>query len=130
MSLSRNNDKTHFFTANAVALGGRITRPFNELLEVQAATALPIGGGHGRAHVENFRFKQIASFRSAQAQVAGSESADKDSYATLAAVTIEGLSVLDVVTARAIVSRISSNYPAPARTPGQPPSQEPSIVPV
>jgi len=110
MSLSAIPPRTHFFHAQAIGAGGRITRPFDELLEVQAATALPIGGGQGSSRVENFRFKNILSFRSADAHVTGSQSKDSKSFATLAAVAIEDLNIMDVITAKRIVSRITSHH--------------------
>jgi hypothetical protein len=121
MSLSAIPAKTHFFHAQAMGAGGRITRPFQELIEVQAATALPIGGGRGTSRVENFNFKDILSFRLASAQVTGSPSEDGKSFATLAQVVIEDLNILHVVSAKRIVSRITSHHgiddPEPSITP-------------
>lgn len=122
MSLSAIPAKTHFFHAQAIGAGGRITRPFEELIEVQAATALPIGGGQGNSRVENFRFKNILSFKSANAHVTGSQSKDGKSFATLAAVAIEDLNIMDVVTAKRIVSRITSHHGLD--------DKEPSITPL
>jgi hypothetical protein len=122
MSLSAIPAKTHFFHAQAVGAGGRITRPFQELIEVQAATALPIGGGRGTSRVENFNFKNILSFKLASAHVTGSASEDGKSFATLAQVVIEDLNILDVITAKKIVSRITSHHGID--------DKEPSITPL
>jgi hypothetical protein len=122
MSLSEIPAKTHFFHAQAVGAGGRITRPFQELIEVQAATALPISGGRGTSRVENFNFKDILSFKLASAQVTGSPSEDGKSFATLAQVVIEDLNILHVVTAKRIVSRITSHHAID--------DKEPSITPL
>src|SRR5260370_20656597 len=102
MSLSAIPAKTHFFHAQAIGAGGRITRPFDELLEVQAATALPIGGGQGSSRVENFRFKNILSFRSADAHVTGSLSKGTNNCAALATIAIERLDIIDVIAANRI----------------------------
>ncbi len=102
---------THFFHAHAHALGGRFTRPFSQPLNAQAATSLPVSGGYGSAHVDNFRFEHLLSFRSASSQVAGSHHDADGSHTTLATSIIEGLNVLDMVTADRVVARLSIHHP-------------------
>ena len=111
------NQKTHFFHAQAIGLGGRITRPFEEIVDAQAATALPIDGGRGLARIENFRFRETISFKAAYSQVIGSQSKNDGSYGTLAMTTIEELNILEVVTAKKIVSRISVHHAPDAKEP-------------
>src|SRR5215471_9459377 len=101
----------HYYNASAMALGGKITRPFEAILETQAASVLPIDGGFGSARTENVRFKEIISFKAAHSVVTGSQSEVDGSFATLASVTIEDLNILDMVTAKRIVSRISTHHP-------------------
>lgn len=121
---------THYYNASAMALGGRITRPFEAIIETQAATVLPIDGGFGAAHAENFQFREIISFKRAHSIVTGSQSETDGSFATLASVTIEDLNILDMVTARRIVSHISTHHPIPQIQAGGAlkPSPEPQIV--
>jgi len=121
------NQRTHFYNAHAIALAGKIRRPFEEIIEPQAATVLPINGGFGSARVENFRFRDIVSFKCAHALVTGSQSTKDSSFATLASVMIEDLNILDVVTAKKIVARVSSRHPVAK---GDEPSPEPSIIPL
>jgi hypothetical protein len=98
-----------FYHAFGVGLGGRITRPFCEVIESQAATALGTIGGVGSSHVEGFRFKHIVSFRSARTSVVGSK-ADDGSLNTSVTVTIEGLNILNVITADVITARLASRH--------------------
>jgi|SRR5579859_2295476 len=121
---------TYFYNASAMALGGRITRPFDAIIETQAASVLPIDGGMGTSRVENFRFKEIASFKSAYSVVTGSQSEEDGSFATLTSVTIEDLNILEVVRAKRIICRIASRQPIP-EIPADGslrPSPEPQIV--
>ena len=37
------------YHAEAVGASGHITLPYNETIEIQAAAALPMNGGHGTA---------------------------------------------------------------------------------
>ncbi len=103
--------KFHYH-ANAHVLSGRFTRPLQHVIEVQAATSLPTIGGMGSARVENFRFNEHASFKAGYSHVSGSEKEQKGKtiYTTLATAVVEGLNILEVVTADRIVARLSSSY--------------------
>ena len=120
----------HYYNASAMALGGRITRPFDAVIETQAATVLPITGGFGTAHAEDFQFREIISFKRAHSVVTGSQSERDGAFATLASVTIEDLNILDVVTAKRITAHIATNHPVLPIEKGQEPrpSPPPQIV--
>jgi hypothetical protein len=101
-----------FYNGNALALGGRVSRPYCDVIEPQAAAVLPIVGGHGYARVEGFRYRDLVSFRSATTTVSGSPSGPEKQpiFNTLASVTLEGLDVAGVVTADRIVARLVSEH--------------------
>jgi len=61
--------RTHFYHADASAIGGRIERPFEQVVPVQAPLSLPAVGGYATARSEDFRFQGILSFQAAQTQV-------------------------------------------------------------
>src|SRR5581483_9216640 len=107
-----NQKPTYFYSASAMALGGRITRPFDANIDTQASSVLPIVGGMGTARVQDFRFREIVSFQNAYSVVTGSQSKDDGSFATLAMVTIEDLNILHMLTAKKIVSRLAANAPS------------------
>ncbi len=115
----------YFYSASAMALGGRITRPFDAIVESQAASVLPIVGGMGTSRVENFRFREIVSFQNAYSIVTGSQGKGEEdgSFATLAMVTVENLNILHMLTAKKMVSRLASNAPSDAKKPS-------TIIPV
>jgi hypothetical protein len=104
------------YHACAHALSGHLTRPIEHLIEVQAGTTLPSTGGHGSTRVENFRFNESVSFKAGYAQVSGSEkfvpAGDKERciHTTLSTAVVEGLNILDVISADRVVSRIASSY--------------------
>jgi len=104
-------ERTFLYHALAAGVSGKITSPFQDLIEVQGASALPITGGYSASRVENFRYKEILSFRSATTLTIGSFSESKRKYNTLATVTIEGLNVLGAVTADRVVARLASSQP-------------------
>lgn len=108
-----------FYHAFGVGLGGRIRRPFCDVIEAQAATALPIVGGYASSRVDGYRFHDIVSCRSARISAVGTEAPD-GSFNTSVSVTIEGLNILDVITADTITARLASLHgpdaPQPAIT--------------
>src|SRR5512142_3024740 len=94
---NRMNAKTFLYHAHGTALGGSISRPFNEAIEGQAGVALPVVGGYETSRIENFRYREIASFTAAYSQVSGTYNAADDAYTTLVSSVVEGLNILDVV---------------------------------
>jgi hypothetical protein len=112
--------KFHYH-ASAHALSGQLTRPVQHVIEVQAGISLPSTGGVGSSHVENFRFDEVVSFKRGYAHVSGSVKNEnaKTIHTTHATATVEGLNILDVVTADRIVARLSSSFEEPApKAPG------------
>lgn len=102
---------TYHYNAHGHGLSAQFHRPFEATIEVQAGTSLPITGGHGHARVDNFKFKEVVSFKSAYSHVSGSQNREDGSYNTLVTAVVEHLNVLDVVTADRIVARISTHHP-------------------
>lgn len=98
------------FRAGAAAAGGFFTRPFTEPLPVQASSFLMPVGGYGSARVEHFRYHEIISFRAGSTQVMGTrhEQDGVTVFETLATSVLEGLNILDVVTADRVVARLTS----------------------
>lgn len=99
---------TFLYHAHGHALSGRITRPVEHVIEVQAGTSLPTIGGHGTSSVSNFRLQDFVSFSHANTHVSGSQNEKDGSFTTLITSTVENLNILDVVTADRVVARISS----------------------
>jgi hypothetical protein len=102
--------RTFHYHACAHAFSGSFTRPFCQTIDVQASSALPIIGGHGSSRVENFQFREFVSFRKGYTHVSGGHQADDHSHNTLVTSTVEGLNLLDVVTADRIVARLYSKH--------------------
>lgn len=103
--------RTYFYNAHGHALSGQILRPFQHTIEVQAGMSLPTTGGYGSSRVDDFRLKEVVSFKSASTQVSGSFNEHDKSYTTLVSTTVEGLSVLGVVTADRVMARLASRHP-------------------
>jgi hypothetical protein len=103
------------FHGYAIGAAGRIHKPFSELIEVQAAAALPQIGGYGSARSAGFKYREILQFDLAHTEVTGAVcNCDCDgkppSHSTRITSTVEGLNILGMVTADRVVATLSSTY--------------------
>ena len=98
------------FQGSAFGVAGRITIPFQELIEVQAASVLPSIGGYSSARVANFRYRDLLSFEAAQTVVTGTQTTTGDNpvWGTLISSSIENFNLMGMVTADRIVTHIVS----------------------
>jgi hypothetical protein len=99
----------YLYTAHGHALSCNVTRPFVDMVDAQAAASLSTRGGHGLSTVNNFNYKNLASFKSATSRVAGSEDADGN-HTSVVSISVEALNIMDVVTADRIVARIACHH--------------------
>lgn len=95
------------FHALGNAFSGAFHRPFEHVIPAQAATSLPSIGGHATARVENFRAHHFVSFRAGHTHVSGSWM-DEKTVVTAATATVEGLNVLEFITADRVVARLTA----------------------
>lgn len=103
------------FHGYAIGAAGQIRKPYSEVIEVQAASALPQIGGHGSARSCHFKYREILKFDLAHTEVTGEpcdsdHDHDKTTFGTRISSTVEGLNVLGMVTADRVVATLSSTY--------------------
>ena len=101
----------HYYHAEVSALGGRIERPIDHMLSVQAPLSLPPTGGYATTRTEGFQLQGLLSYKSAYSQVAGSISNKDGGWTTLSTVAVEGVNVHDILTADRVVAQISTQHP-------------------
>ena len=111
------NHQTYHYNAHGHALSGRIERPLDHLIEVQAAVSLPLIGGFGSTRVNDFRFQEFFTCQSAYSHVSGSRQEEDGTHTTQITSTVEQLNILEMVTADRVVARISSQHPSPHHEP-------------
>lgn len=108
--------------AQAVGVAGRITRPFEELIEGQAPSALTPWGGYSSNRKTGFRVREVISYGATYTETAGSFNERDDAHETVATATVEDFNLAGVVTAELILGRVNSSHPATR-------DDEPSITP-
>jgi hypothetical protein len=97
------------YHAHGSAIGGTITQPFKADIASSSATSLPIIGGFGCAKDGPYQLKDVISYESARTYVSGIQT-DDGAYNSVVTCVVEGLNILHVITADAIIGRISSNH--------------------
>ncbi len=101
----------HNYYAEANVLSADLKQPLKEKIAPRVQVKLPSNGRYQFKKANSFRFQGIISYQSAYSQVAGHPSSKSDGFATLATAVVEGLNVLDVVTADRVVAQISTVHP-------------------
>lgn len=102
----------HSYFAEASALHGSLRLPFVQEFSSPTFVKLNEEGGYVSQHAENFRLGGVVSFRAAYTQVAGNlDTKPEHGWNTLATSVIEGLNVMDVLTADRVVAQISTDHP-------------------
>ena len=97
------------FHASGYALSGHFDRPEDVPIPAQGALALPIEGGTAHTRTEQFTIPRIAAFDTSETHLSGSF-ADPDTATSSVTVVLEGLSILDFLTADRMVTRLTSEY--------------------
>jgi len=97
------------FHAEGHAFSGQFRRPACVSIPAQASTSLPTIGGTAHSRVDKFDVPRLVSFTKGETHVSGSQQ-DKDTFTTQVTTTIEGLRILDFLTADRIVARLTSEH--------------------
>jgi hypothetical protein len=106
-------DKKRFYSlyADANALGGFFEEPIPKIIPTLAPVSLPAVGGFATARSEAFNLDEMVSCTSAYTRVSGREHAADGSISILITAVVEGLNILEVVTAERIVTQVSISLP-------------------
>lgn len=107
--MSANQGTRFYFHAEGRAFSGEFHRPVRVPLETVASLSLPTIGGHAHTRTENFHIPRLVSFKAAHTHVSGSQQ-DEDTFTTQVTATIEGLRILDFLTADRVVARLTSEH--------------------
>jgi hypothetical protein len=102
----------HIYHAEADLLSADFEEPVHEEIQPRAKVKLPKDGHYQFKQADPFRLDGVISYRSGYTQVGGHRSPKAGhGFTTLATSAVEGLNVLDVVTADRVVAQISTAHP-------------------
>jgi hypothetical protein len=111
--MAEESARKHHYHAEATVLTGDLFHPLHQQIKPQTNVKLPDHGGYLSEHAEPYRLEGVISFEKAYTQVAGSRDRTKPhhGWSTLVTSVIEGLNVLEVVTADRVVGQIATDHP-------------------
>lgn len=120
--MNAHSKKTFYYHAHANSLGGSLRQPLNKVVATDASASLASAGGFASRRVERFHVDGLISVEAAHVRVSGSEHViDSREYQaerkqarnwrTITAATVEGLNILEVLTADRIVAQVSVDHP-------------------
>jgi hypothetical protein len=106
------NGRRHHYHAETSVLAGTLRLPINREIGPPATASLPQEGGYLTQRADSFSVESVITFRSAYTHVAGNLSLKPGhGWTTLSTTVVEGLNVLDVVTADRIVGQMITEHP-------------------
>ena len=113
--MSNTTPTEFYYHAHGTAVSGAITSPASQVIETTASTAIPIIGGTASASAGNTvishpQLGDVLSYTSASAQLTGSFNAADGTHNTVNTVTIEGLNILNTITADRIILKLTSKH--------------------
>jgi hypothetical protein len=102
---------SHQYHGEAHALSGHLHHPVYQAINEQARVALKdYRGGHVVEQTRGFTLEGVISFLSGRSRVSGSRSLKTNGWITLSTSIVEGLNVLEVITADRMVSQVSTEH--------------------
>ena len=105
-------ERSHKFHAEGTVLSGELIHPLAQQIKPQTNVKLAEHGGYLSEHAEPYRLEGVISFQKAYTQAAGNhDNKPGHGWSTLITSVVEGLNVLEVVTADRVVGQIATHHP-------------------
>ena len=102
---------SHDYHAEAHVLTGHLKRPIEQKIEHQAPVKLnDRRGGHLTRYAEDVSIEGLITFAKGRTRVSGHRSMKNNGWVTLSTSIVEGLNVLEIVTADRVVSQVSTDH--------------------
>jgi len=110
--MSETNERTHIYHAEASVLKGHLKLPVTQEIEPQTHSKLGEEGEYFSQRSDGYRLESVISFRSSYTHVVGNPSLKPgEGWHTLTTTVVEGLNVLDVLTADRVVGQTITEHP-------------------
>ncbi len=113
--------RRYIFQADATGVAAQFVQPLQDVIPIQATSAIACDGGFGCSRSAGYRH-DVFSFRSAYTEVRGTRTGQ--GYETVAISVVEGFKLLDIIECERMEARLIGTYPADLSD-----SAEVSIVP-
>jgi hypothetical protein len=111
-SASTVNDRKHQYNAVAQVLSGQLHLPVAQQITPQTHASLPEEGGYFAQRAERYRLESVISMESSYTHLTGNrDTKPGHGWTTHTTSVIEGLNVLEIVTADRVVGQIITEHP-------------------
>jgi hypothetical protein len=110
-------DTGHVYDATAYVFSAELQQPIQRTVGKQSFVKLPEKGGYLSEQAKPFRLEGIVSHEGGYTQVAGYQGSDNMGAITVATSVLEGVNILDVLTADRVVAQITSEHAVGASVP-------------
>ena len=105
-------ERKHTYNAEASVLSGKLLLPVAQTIEPQAHAKLDPQGGYFNQRLDGYRLESVISFSAAYSHVAGNKSNKPgEGWNTLTTTVVEGLNVMEVLTADRVVGQTITQHP-------------------
>lgn len=102
---------SHDYHAEANVLNGRLKRPIDQVIELQASVELDDRrGGNLVRNAQNVSIEGLISFTKGETRVSGARSLKNKAWVTLATSIVEGLNVFEIIGADRVVTQVSTDH--------------------
>ncbi len=110
--MTEGTKRHHHYHASATAISGHLKLPIKREIRPQAHAHLPAEGGHFSQRFGEFSVNEVISFRSASTRVSGNKSTKPgQGWTTISTTAVEGLNVMEIVTADRVVVQTITEHP-------------------
>jgi hypothetical protein len=113
--MDASQERVFHYHAASNALGGVLTHPYKTVISTAANSALANAGGYNSSPTVPYHLDHILHCERAYTHVTGGD--EDGHWATLTTAVVEGVNLLEVVTADKIVAQISSKHPKVGNVP-------------
>lgn len=110
-------ERTHYYHADASAIGGYITRPFTGTVPSHASVSLPLVGGVLEKERKGRKWRNTVNYATASTTVSGKKQDGEGPWITDVTATIDDLNIREIITAKRVVAQISIAHPHEGYTP-------------
>jgi hypothetical protein len=106
--MDASQERVFHYHADANALGGVLTHPYKTVISTTANSSLSNAGGYNSSATVPFHLDHVLSCKAAYTHTTGGE--ENGHWATLTTAVVEGVNLLEVVTADKIVGQIATTH--------------------
>lgn len=109
--MEASRQRVFYYHADAAPFGGHFTHPIEQIVPSHGSSSLAQAGGHASSRVKAVRLDGLVSCEEAYSEIYGTVNKTTGSWTTLVTSVVEGLNVVETVTADRVVAILAVEHP-------------------